>query len=63
MANYDLIVRVELSPAPVSYTKTGTIKARVSTIRKLAEALDAKPDDLLTANDPHPSVHSKGADT
>lgn len=63
LPNYDLIVRAESSIAPVSHIDTGTIKARVSMVRKLAGALDAKPDDLLTANERPPSVHSKGADT
>lgn len=45
----ELAVRAGLTTASVSRIETGTNKARISTVRKLAEALDVDPDDLLAS--------------
>lgn len=52
-----------LTTASVSRIETGTTKARISTVRRLAKALDVDPDDLLAANEPPPSAQQKGLES
>lgn len=52
-----------LTTASVNRIETGTTKARISTVRRLAEALDVDPEDFLDVNEPPPSSQQKGSDT
>lgn len=44
----DLAARVKMTPASISRIETGTTKARISTVLRLAKALNVDPDELLT---------------
>ncbi len=57
----ELAVRAGLTTASVSRIETGTTKARLSTVRKLAEALDVDRDDLLASTAPS-SVDLEGSE-
>lgn len=59
----ELAARAGLTAASVNRIETGTTKARISTVRRLAQALDVGPDDLLAANEPSPSSHRKGSES
>lgn len=59
----DLAKSAGLTTASVSRIETGTTKARISTVRRLAKALDVDPDDLLAANEPPPSAQQKGLES
>ncbi len=57
----ELAVRADLTTASVSRIETGTTKARISTVRTLAEALNVNPDDLLASAAPS-SVEPEGSE-
>lgn len=63
MTQAELAVRAGLTTASISRIETGTAKARISTVRRLADALDVNPDDLLAADEPPPLSQQKGSDT
>jgi transcriptional regulator with XRE-family HTH domain len=44
----ELAKRVNMTTASISRIETGTTKARISTVRRLAKALDVDPDELLS---------------
>ncbi len=52
-----------LTTASVNRIENGTTKARISTVRRLAQALDVDPEDLLAVNELPPSSQHKGSDT
>jgi len=59
----DLASRVNMTPASISRIETGATKARISTVRRIAEALDADPGDLLSKNGQYPTSQNDGQDT
>lgn len=63
MTQTELAARAGLTTTSISRIETGTTKARISTVRRLAEALDVDPDDLLAANEPPPSAQQKGSES
>lgn len=43
----DLAARVKMTPASISRIETGATKARISTVLRLAKALNVDPEELL----------------
>jgi len=57
----ELAIRADVTAATISRIETGTTKARISTIRRLAEVLDIDPAELLApSNKPPKTDHQKG---
>lgn len=56
----DLAARVNMTPASISRIETGQTKARISTVRRLAEALDADPGELLSNNRQYHTSQKEG---
>ncbi len=48
----ELAQRANMTTASISRIETGTTKARISTVRRLAKALDVDPDELLNGTQP-----------
>lgn len=59
----ELAALAGLTAASVNRIETGTTKARISTVRRLAAALNVDPDALLATNEPSPSSHRKGSES
>lgn len=57
----DLADRVNMTPASISRIETGTTKARISTVRKLAKALDVDAGELLAAREAMDISQEEGA--
>ncbi len=62
MTQVELAARAGLTPVSVSRIETGTTKARISTVWRLAEALNVDPDDLLVTDESPPSSQQKGSE-
>ncbi len=63
MTQRELALRAGLTVASVSRIETGTTRARISTVWRLAEALNVDPDDLLANDEPPTSSHQKGSES
>ncbi len=59
----ELAARAGLTVASVSRIETGTTRARISTVWRLAEALNVDPDDLLANDEPPISSQQKGSES
>lgn len=61
MTQRELAARAGLTVASVSRIETGATRARISTVWRLAEALNVDPDDLLANDESPPSSQQKGS--
>lgn len=59
----ELARRAGLTVASVSRIENGTTRARISTVWRLAEALDVDPDDLLATDQPPSFSQQKGSES
>lgn len=61
MTQADLAGASGLTKATISRLETGATKARISTVRKLAKALNVDPGELLTNADPSSTSEQEGS--
>lgn len=59
----ELAARAQLTMASISRIETGATKARISTVHKLAAALDVNPVALLETNEPLNPLEQRGSES
>ena len=62
MTQAQLAMRVGMTPASISRIETGRSKARISTVRRLTDALNIDPRDLLFPQEPATTKRTKGSE-
>jgi transcriptional regulator with XRE-family HTH domain len=58
----ELAKRVKMTTASISRIETGATKARISTVRRLAKALDVDPESLLATTEGTDPTREEGSD-
>ncbi len=58
-----LAMRAGMTPASISRIETGKSKARISTVRRLTDALGVDPRDLLFPQEPATINRKKGLES
>ncbi len=61
MTQAQLAIRAGMTPASISRIETGRSKARISTVRRLADALGVDPRDLVFPQEPATTKRTKGS--
>lgn len=57
-----LAMRADMTPASISRIETGRSKARISTVRRLADALSVDPRILIVPQEPAATERTKGVE-
>ena len=63
MTQAQLAIRAGMTPASISRIETGKGKARISTVRRLADALGVDPRDLIVPQEPATTKRTKGIES
>lgn len=63
MTQAQLAIRAGMTPASISRIETGRSKARISTVRRLADALGVDPSDLIVLQEPATTKRTKGSES
>jgi transcriptional regulator with XRE-family HTH domain len=63
MTQAQLAMRAGMTPASISRIETGRSKARISTVRRLTDALGVDPSDLLFPQERATTKRTKGIES